>query len=220
VSLSKQSSHRNIQTISTTDLTLLFFSSGIGHALLKSYLSRPNHIVVGSVRDPSTEASKALSQLPKAEGSKLILIKIESSSPTDAAAAVESLTPEHGITKLNLVVANAGISGCFGPVATLNVEDTKKMLNVNAISPVYLFQAVVFLLRKAEKPKFVVITSVASSIGSMEHIPFTLTNYGVSKAAVNYITRRIHFENEWLIAFPISPGYESRGFLSVKPSLP
>lgn len=94
----------------------------------------------------------------------------------------------------------------------------KKMLDVNAIGPVYLFQAVVSLLQNAEKPKFVVITSVASSIGSMEDIPFTLTNYGTSKAAINYITRRIHFENEWLIAFPISPGYGNRGFLAAEPS--
>jgi norsolorinic acid ketoreductase len=125
---------------------------------------------------------------------------------------------EHDVNKLDLVIANAGISGCFGAVATLNVDDMKKMLDVNAIGPVYLFQAVVSLLRNAEKPKFVVITSVASSIGSMEDIPFTLTNYGTSKVAINYITRRIHFENEWLIAFPISPGYGNRGFLAAEPS--
>jgi norsolorinic acid ketoreductase len=125
---------------------------------------------------------------------------------------------EHDVTKLDLVIANAGISGCFGPVATLNVDDMKKMLDVNAVGPVYLFQAVVSLLQNAEQPKFVVITSVASSIGSMEDIPFTLTNYGSSKVAINYITRRIHFENEWLIAFPISPGYGNRGFLTAEPS--
>lgn len=191
---------------STTNVLITGVNKGIGRALLGSYLSRPNHIVIGSVRDPSTEASKALLQLCKAKGSNLILVKIESSSPSDAAAAMNTLTSEHGITKLDLVIANAGISGCFGPVETLNIDDMKNMLEVNAMGPVRLFQATASLLKKAEKPKFVVITSVASSIGSMEHIPFTLTNYGTSKAAVNYITRRIHFENEWLIAFPISPG--------------
>jgi NAD(P)-dependent dehydrogenase (short-subunit alcohol dehydrogenase family) len=34
-----------------------------------------------------------------------------------------------------------------------------------------------------------------------------VTAYGSSKAAVNYIVRKIHFENPDLIAFPIHPGY-------------
>ncbi len=183
---------------------------GIGHALLKSYLLRPNHLIIGSVRDPTTESYQALTTLPTGPGSKLILVRIESTSATDAKEAVHHLTSEHGISKLDVVIANAGISGRFGSVAELNVDDMKEMMDVNAVGPVRLFQAVVGLLKEAPRPKFIVVTSVASSIGSMEHVPFTLANYGASKAALNYIARRIHFENEWLIAFPISPGYVER----------
>jgi NAD(P)-dependent dehydrogenase (short-subunit alcohol dehydrogenase family) len=41
----------------------------------------------------------------------------------------------------------------------------------------------------------------------MESVPLKSTAYGASKAAVNYIVRKIHFENPGLIAFPISPGW-------------
>jgi NAD(P)-dependent dehydrogenase (short-subunit alcohol dehydrogenase family) len=30
--------------------------------------------------------------------------------------------------------------------------------------------------------------------------------YSASKAALNSLTRKIHFENEWLVAFPLNPG--------------
>jgi NAD(P)-dependent dehydrogenase (short-subunit alcohol dehydrogenase family) len=30
--------------------------------------------------------------------------------------------------------------------------------------------------------------------------------YGASKAALNSLTRKLHFENEWLVAFPLDPG--------------
>lgn len=30
--------------------------------------------------------------------------------------------------------------------------------------------------------------------------------YATSKAALNWMTRKIHFENEWLVAFPLTPG--------------
>jgi norsolorinic acid ketoreductase len=38
-------------------------------------------------------------------------------------------------------------------------------------------------------------------------MPMPVTAYGASKATLNYIVRKIHFENEHLIAFPISPGW-------------
>jgi NAD(P)-dependent dehydrogenase (short-subunit alcohol dehydrogenase family) len=34
----------------------------------------------------------------------------------------------------------------------------------------------------------------------------TMGGYGASKAALNSLTRKIHFENEWLVAFPLNPG--------------
>jgi norsolorinic acid ketoreductase len=80
-------------------------------------------------------------------------------------------------------------------------------VNVNAAGVVRLFQAVLPLLQKSTQPKFVVISTGAATIGRMEHVQYPICSYGASKTMVNHITRRIHFENENLIAFPIHPGY-------------
>lgn len=158
------------------------------------------------MRDPSSASSKALGDLPTGQGSKLILVKIDSASETDAAAAVKTLTESHGITKLDVVIANAGIANAFGPVAEIKLDELKEHVAVNTYGPVLLFQAVWPLLQKSAQPKFVAMSTIASTIGGMEHVPFTAGVYGSSKAMLNYLTRRIHFENENLIAFSFHPG--------------
>ena len=45
-----------------------------------------------------------------------------------------------------------------------------------------------------------------ASITDMEQLPIKSTAYGMSKAAVNYMVRKLHFENPGLVAFVISPG--------------
>lgn len=41
----------------------------------------------------------------------------------------------------------------------------------------------------------------------MDKYPIPATAYGASKAALNYVVRKIHVENEGLIAFPLHPGW-------------
>jgi norsolorinic acid ketoreductase len=41
----------------------------------------------------------------------------------------------------------------------------------------------------------------------MEQYPFPATALGISKAALNFLVRKIHFENDWLVAFPLHPGF-------------
>lgn len=64
---------------------------GLGRGFVQKYLSRPDTVVVAAVRNPESEESKALLNLNKAQGSKLILVKIESASAIDALGAVESI---------------------------------------------------------------------------------------------------------------------------------
>jgi len=79
--------------------------------------------------------------------------------------------------------------------------------NINVNGPLALFQATLPLLNSAKQPKIVTIGSSAGSVGGMEKRPMPNTTYGTSKAALHYLTRKMHFEHENLIAFPIDPGY-------------
>jgi norsolorinic acid ketoreductase len=148
-----------------------------------------------------------LKDLPNGKGSKVILVKIDSASETDALEAIEILKSEYGITKLDVVIANAGISNYFGKAIVTPAEEMLLHFKINAIAPLLLFQATFPLLSNAATPKFITISSGAGSISNMGNLPVENTAYGSSKAAVNFVTRKIHFENPNLISFPVQPGW-------------
>jgi NAD(P)-dependent dehydrogenase (short-subunit alcohol dehydrogenase family) len=54
------------------------------------------------------------------------------------------------------------------------------------------------LLKASTCPKFIPISSGTASIGYFAALKTEYLAYGASKAALNYLTRRIHFENEWV----------------------
>jgi norsolorinic acid ketoreductase len=86
-------------------------------------------------------------------------------------------------------------------------EEMAIHFKINTIAPLLLFQATASLLSASSKPIFVVLSSGAGSISGVDKLPVENTAYGASKAAVNFVIRRIHYENPNLIAFPINPGW-------------
>ncbi|KAK9364982.1 NAD(P)-binding protein [Lipomyces kononenkoae] len=184
-------------------------SRGIGRGLVEAYLSRPNHIVIGSVRDKTTPYVQELESLPAAEGSRLLLIKIESTALGDPAEAIKDVEAA-GIDHIDVVIANAGGTGggAFQPLDTVSVDMMTQAFNVNALGPVVLYQAVYPLLQKSKTPKWISISSAVATIGNMEtrqtHI---VPAYGAAKAALNWVTVAAHSANKWLIAVAMHPGF-------------
>lgn len=180
------------------------FVIGIGLGLVAHYLGLENTTVLAAVRNPSNAAE--LSALKAGSGSKLIIVKIESSSTTDAADAVKLLKAKHGISHIDVVIANAGIGKYFGPALTTPISEFEEHLKVNATGTLILFQAVHDLLTASDTPKFVAIGTPVGSIGEIENFPLASTAYGSSKAALHFLTRKLHFEHPEFIIFPITPG--------------
>ncbi|KIW97627.1 uncharacterized protein Z519_01211 [Cladophialophora bantiana CBS 173.52] len=181
---------------------------GLGRALVEAYLRRPNNIVVAAVRDATDDTTKALRDLPKAPSSSLFVVKIDMSSETDAARAMKELQSAHSITVMDTVIANAGIAKVFPKVEDAQTSDLLEHFHVNVIGNIVLFRAVLPLLRKSQKVgKFVTMASMAGAIAEMEKANVPNAVYGTSKAALNYVTKKIHLENEDIIAFPIHPGW-------------
>ncbi|KAH7153444.1 hypothetical protein EDB81DRAFT_841656 [Dactylonectria macrodidyma] len=184
---------------------------GIGRGFVKSFLARPSTTVIVAVRDPSHASSQDLSTLPKADNAQLIVVKLDSNIPSDATAAVSKLQAEHGISSLDVVIANAGIAKDGTVVRKTSAESISQHFNVNAIGPITLFQATADLLQasRAGNPIFVAISTLIGSIGSMEALagfPHTQSPYGGSKAALNWFVRHLHFEEPWLTSFVFHPG--------------
>ncbi len=149
------------------------------------------------------------------------LVKIDSTKPEDATAAIKEIQAQ-GVDHLDIVIANAGISGHFSKVDGIEIPHLREFFEVNTVGTVALYTAAFPLLKKtadtkgAGKPIFIALTTQASSIENLEaNTPFLLGAYGASKVAINYLVRRAHYETEWLTAFVIDPGYVAS--LSLRP---
>ncbi|EXJ57991.1 hypothetical protein A1O7_05414 [Cladophialophora yegresii CBS 114405] len=203
----------------TTSTTYLITGAnrGLGLALVEAYLARAHSTVIAAVRDPCSLSSRALATLPRSSTSRLIVVKIDSASATDAEDAIATLAHTHGITALDVVIANAGMANAYPAVHEASPKAMLEHYTVNVVGVVALFRAVRPLLlrtaatttnRSARTPKFVTMSSSAGSIGGQERVPVPNAAYGPSKAALNWITVKIHLENKdlGLCSFAIHPG--------------
>lgn len=157
--------------------------------MAQAYLARPNHIVIGSVRNTSDSNVQELKDTPTATGSKLHLVSFESTSSTDVAKAVKEIEAA-GIAHIDLVIANSGVCPEPSTIAALDVNDVITAFNVNTAGPLILFQGVRHLLEKSKKsPKWVSMSSAAGSIGHLELFNAApVAAYGISKAGMNWLT--------------------------------
>lgn len=158
--------------------------------MARAYLTQPNCTVVGSIRDNASPAE--LQSSPKGEGSELLLVKIESSTPTDAVNAVKEMKAA-GIDHIDVLIANAAISPPIEPIETVDLGVVAGTFQVNALGPLALYQACYSLLEKSKNAKFMPISSGAGTIGGMEQRrTFIAPSYCISKAALNWITLYVH----------------------------
>lgn len=183
-------------------------SRGLGRGFVAAYLAQPDSIVVAAVRDPTSSPSKSLEELPKGANSSLVVVKLDSDVETDPQQAVQQLKTEHKITSLDIVIANAGIMKAYPTVQDAKAESFYEHYRTNVVGVVLLFQAISPLLKASTKSgKFMVMGSLAGSITMADKSPVPNTVYGASKAALNFVTRRIHVENEEIVAVSIHPGF-------------
>jgi norsolorinic acid ketoreductase len=180
---------------------------GIGNGLAQVYASRPDTVLIATTRDLESASSKALSTIPTGKGSKVIVVKLDANREKDAQDVVEELKNTHGIDRIDTVIANAGIANYFGPTISSPVSAFQEHFAVNTVGFLTLFQATNALLEKSSSPKFVYISTVLGSIGDAEKYPLPAVAYGASKAAANFIIKKIHIEHPGLTVFPIHPGW-------------
>jgi norsolorinic acid ketoreductase len=140
-------------------------SRGLGKGLLERYLNLPNHTIIAANRNPSHQTSTDLQNLPKAPGTKLIIVKIDATIWQDAFDAVRSLETDHGIDHLDVVVANAGVSYIWPTVADVKEEDIVGHFAPNVLGYVALYQATRGLLKKSKREP--VLANMGSTAGSL-----------------------------------------------------
>ena len=177
---------------------------GIGLAIVEQLAARANALVFATVRDPA-KADK-LQQLAK-QHSNVRVVKLVVTSEEEHAAAAKLVEAEAG--RVDVLLANAGISKEEAGVRTelMTVAALREHHDVNTLGPVRLFTSFLPLLQRSANPKFVVVSTAAGSMGFAPNIPNMLVaQYGSSKAAVNFLVKRIAIEHPNLTAFPLHPG--------------
>ena len=180
-------------------------SRGLGKGFVAALLQRPDTTVIAAVRDTAS-APERLSNLAAGSGSKLIVVKIDSESDTDAQTAVQTLEAGHAINHIDVVIANAAAAAPGAKVSDISINDIRQNFQVNAFAPLLLFQATWPLLQRSKSPKFIGISTCVATIGKMQDWAWPIASYGSSKAAMNYLVRKMHFENDELVTCVVHPG--------------
>jgi len=188
----------------TTTYLISGTNRGLGLELVKQLAQRNNTLIYAGVRDPNKATE--LNDLAKTN-SNIRVIPLSANSEQDNANAVSTIEKEAG--RIDVLIANAGIANYLGKAHETPLDEMRQHYEVNVLGVLALFQATLPLLLKAKIPKFAVISSGAGSITRTEVNRLEVTAYGCSKAAVNYMTRKIHFEQPQLITLPMSPGWVS-----------
>ncbi|KAF2227166.1 aflatoxin biosynthesis ketoreductase nor-1 [Elsinoe ampelina] len=193
---------------SATTYLITGANRGIGQGFVGHLLLRPGSTVISAVRDPS-KAIIALEGLPTSGGSRLIVVKLDSTVHTDAFEAAGELRQKHGIDKVDVVIANAGIYHNNTSILNTDPDSLREHFEVNTLAPLALLQAFAPLLKESVAPKFVGISSLVGGLCLMKEMMEygnVTSPYGASKAALNWIVQRVCLEEDWLTAFVFNPG--------------
>ncbi|KAL1700545.1 hypothetical protein EV121DRAFT_295104 [Schizophyllum commune] len=177
-------------------------SRGIGLAIVTLLAARPDAVVFAGARDPATASD--LQALAKAHPDRFHVVKLISPDKANNIAAVEEVKRVAG--RLDVVIANAAVANVFDSALELGPEDMIRHFEVNTNGPLVLFQATYSLLKESKAPKFVAISSGFGSIANAGRTSMLMYPYGASKAALNWVVRKLHHDFPDFVIFPISPG--------------
>jgi NAD(P)-dependent dehydrogenase (short-subunit alcohol dehydrogenase family) len=198
------------QTVLTTGA-----NKGIGLETARQLLKAGYHIFLGS-RDKD-RGDKAVEQL-KSEGlTDVELLLIDVTSEQSVQQAHDQLSQK--INHLDVLINNAGIPGAFPQLGTTVSDDTmKQVFEVNFFGVIRTVRIFIDLLKKAENPR---IVNVTSDLGSLtyhndpdwEHYHIKSAAYGPSKTALNAYTVALAYElKDQVKVNAVNPGYTNTEF--------
>ena len=154
---------------------------GIGHAIVQALLAEGANVVVAD-RAGAAEAAAALDNA----GGSVIGVTCDVSSQRDTKAMASAALEAFG--RIDVLVNNAGIysSLTMRPFEDLDVEEWRRVLEVNVIGQAMATAAVVPAMRRQGGGSIVNLSSGTPFKG----VPFML-HYVASKGAVNAMTKAL-----------------------------
>ncbi|KAL1725588.1 hypothetical protein EV714DRAFT_221000 [Schizophyllum commune] len=175
---------------------------GIGLALVTHLASRPNTIVFAGARNP--DAASDLHALVAKHPNRVHVVELKAGDVEGNQKAVDEIRRKAG--QLDVVIANAATCKDMQPLLGVSPESMREHYDVNVIGTLVLFQAAYPLMKTSPTRKFIVIGAHGGAITTGPEYGVMLGPYAVTKAAVHYLAKKLQFENEDFVIFPILPG--------------
>jgi NAD(P)-dependent dehydrogenase (short-subunit alcohol dehydrogenase family) len=177
---------------------------GIGLALTKILLEQGDR-VFAACREPAraAELSGLRRDFPRAL--EPVVLSVESEGSPERAAAEVGARTDH----LDVLINNAGISPApfDATLETVGMDRMRQAFEVNALGPLQVSRAFLPLLRKSARPRILNMTSGLASLSGKNSAGFYA--YGVSKAALNMLTRTMAFDlkKDGVVCVCLDPGW-------------
>ena len=149
-------------------------SSGIGEATALELARAGATVAVGARRRDRLDG---LVERIEAEGGRALAIELDVSDEGQARSFVETANTELG--GLSILVNNAGVM-LLGPVEGADLEQWRRMIDVNVYGLLYCTHAALPLMREGGRGDIVNVSSVAGRRADAGAAVYNLTKFGVS----------------------------------------
>jgi len=173
-------------------------SRGMGAYEAELFIQEGAKVVVGDVRE---DEGRALVEKIAEGGWDAVFVRLDVTSETDWAAAVQEAVTRYG--KLDVLVNNAGVSA-RGSIEETSVEDWDRVMDINAKGVFLGTRTAIPEMRKAGGGSIINISSQLGLVGMGESSP----QYQASKGAVRIFTKStaIQYAAEGIRANSVHPG--------------
>ena len=187
-------------------------SRGVGAATARRLASSGFSVYAGA-RDPERLA-RQLRAKPGPATDLITPVKLDVTDDASVAAAVDQLA--RSVVALDVLINNAGVPGTWEPAEDVRPADFEDVLATNLLGPVRVTQAFLPLLRLAERPRLVMVSSGMGSLAlqsraaayrDIAHLP-----YPASKAALNMLTVQYAKALPDVLVTSIDPGLTATEF--------
>ena len=173
---------------------------GIGFQLAKQYLQAGKN-VIASARQPA--AANDLQNLAQKYPQQLRVLALDVADAESVAKAAAELT---GVC-VDVLINNAGVLDTHdSTIRNINFDSFSRVLEVNAVSPLRMLQALMPNLEQAEKPR---VVNISSGMGSFNNEGVSAHAYRASKAGLNKSMQVIarELKAEGFIIICMHPGW-------------
>jgi NAD(P)-dependent dehydrogenase (short-subunit alcohol dehydrogenase family) len=177
-------------------------SRGLGLEMARQYLAAGDE-VAALAREPAASAGLRALAAEHADRLSVHACDVAADASVDAARA-ELQARWQGV---DLLINNAGVGGQNGPLAELDLAESARVLEVNALGPLRVTRALLPLLRNGRKPVIVLVTSRMGSIA--DNGSGNAWAYRMSKAALNMAGRNLMLEltGQGIATLIVHPGW-------------